>query len=264
MAHDPSRAVDALNELRPDLIVMDLYLPDCTGIELAAVIRQQETHVGIPILFVSVEKDISKQLRAIQQGGDNFLTKPIAPEHLVSIVTSHAQRSRVLRRFMIRDALTGALNHTAMKEHLYGEFGRARRSGGRFAYAMIDLDRFKSINDTYGHPAGDIVIKSIARLLRQRLRKSDVIGRYGGDEFGLILLDTSEEPARHMLDEIRRAFSQLRHYSSGNYFTTTLSCGVASYPRHNDPVTLHEAADQALYRAKAEGGNRVKVSSQNL
>src|SRR6185503_1923102 len=133
---------------------------------------------------------------------DDFLTKPIGEDRLVASLTARAQRARVLRSFMVRDSLTGVLNHSRLKAQLQIEVARSRRQGRRLAYAMIDIDHFKEVNDRHGHPAGDRVILSLSRLLQNRLRKTDIIGRYGGDEFAVILPDADGPTAVKVLAEI--------------------------------------------------------------
>lgn len=258
---DPLHVMQPLVECTPDLILMDLYMPTCSGLEVAAVIRQQEAFVSIPIVFLSAETNVDKQLSAMQLGGDDFLTKPIQPDHLISAVTSRVQRSRTLRSFMVRDSLTGLLNHTRIKEQLSLEVARARRQQSQLTLAMIDIDHFKKVNDTYGHPAGDRVIKSLARLLQQRLRKTDAIGRYGGEEFVVILPDTPSRSAMPVLDEIRASFAGLQHQVEGGTLSVTISCGSASYPGHSDVTSLIQCADEALYAAKRGGRNQVVMSN---
>jgi PleD family two-component response regulator len=166
----PLQVMNSLIEFMPDLILMDMYMPDCSGLELAAVIRQLEAYVSIPIVFLSMENDLDRQLEAIQIGGDQFLTKPIQPAQLVTAITSRVKRSQILRSLMVRDSLTGLLKHTVLKERLQVELARARRQSTHLSFAMIDIDHFKSINDTYGHITGDRVIKSLRcdRALRRR------------------------------------------------------------------------------------------------
>ncbi|MDP2168727.1 MAG: diguanylate cyclase [Thermodesulfovibrionales bacterium] len=259
---DPFGVMAHLIEFNPDLILMDMYMPGCDGFELSKVIRQIESFVSIPIVFLSSETDIEKQLTAMSMGGDDFLTKPIEPEHLVSSVRSRAERMRIIRSFMDRDSLTGLLNHTKTKEHLDIMTERASRQNVPLAFAMIDIDRFKSVNDTYGHPTGDRVISSISRLLQQRLRKTDVIGRYGGEEFAVIFADTDIQHARRILDEIRESFAKVRHHSDKGEFSVTFSCGIASFPHFGNAKAVTIAADNALYEAKRSGRNKVVSASE--
>jgi len=257
---DPRQISGPLVEFRPDLILMDIYMPGCNGLELAAVIRQQEAFVGIPIVFLSSETDIGRQLGALRLGGDDFLTKPIAEDRLVASLTARAQRARVLRSFMVRDSLTGVLNHSRTKAQLQIEVARSRRQGRRLAYAMIDIDHFKEVNDRHGHPTGDRVILSLSRLLQNRLRKTDIIGRYGGDEFAVILPDADGPTALKVLAEICDGFSHIRHASERGEFGATFSGGVAILTEAGDAGRLNEAADRALYEAKNQGRNRVVLA----
>lgn len=255
--NDPMAAMQPLFEFEPDLILIDMYMPSCDGMELAKVIRQLDSFMSIPIVFLSAEKDMDKQLAAMDLGGDDFLTKPIQPQHLVSSVSSRIRRSMLLRSFMVRDSLTGLLNHTAIKDHLDREVARAKRQGSRCCFAMIDIDLFKHVNDTYGHPAGDRVIKSLARLLKQRLREVDVIGRYGGEEFAVVLVDVEGETAVKVLNAIREDFSKLRHLANNQEFSVTFSVGLADVIHFTNGTQMIDAADQALYQAKHQGRNQV-------
>jgi diguanylate cyclase (GGDEF)-like protein len=270
---DPMQTLTALLESKPDLILMDMHMPGCTGLELAGVIRQQEAYVSVPIVYLSAETDVDKQLAAMRLGGDSFLTKPIRPEHLISAVRGRVERLRVLRSFMVRDSLTGLLNHTVIKEQLTLEVARSMRAAREdqkldMCFALVDIDHFKLVNDTYGHPTGDRVIKSISRLLQQRLRKSDMVGRYGGEEFAIILPNTREAEAVKLLDELRNGFSQVRHQGPEGHsvreFYVTFSAGVAQLSSQLAGAgQLSIATDRALYEAKALGRNCVAVASTN-
>ena len=254
---DPMQVMAPLVDFRPDLILMDVYMPGCNGSEIAAVIRQQEAYVGIPIMFLSSESDTVKQLEAMRLGGDEFVQKPVQPRYLVSSVLTRATRARVLQNLMVRDSLTGLLNHTKTKEQLGIEIERMRRLGHNISLAMIDIDHFKKVNDTYGHATGDRVLRSLSRLLSQRMRQTDVVGRYGGEEFAVIMVGAGAEDAQRAIDKVRESWAQLPHFSNGREFYSTFSAGVASAPPHTKAATLSEAADAALYQAKDAGRDRV-------
>ncbi len=260
MVTDPMTVMGPLEQFRPDLILMDLYMPGCSGFDLAKVIRQQDAFVSVPIVFLSGETDLNRQLAAMSLGGDDFLTKPIQPQHLVLSVTARARRAEALRSMMVRDGLTGLYNQTRTWEALELEVERASRNGTSVAFAMVDMDKFKMVNDTYGHPTGDRVIKSLARLLKTRLRKSDIVGRFGGEEFAVILPDTDLEVAERLLNELRESFGKVEHRHEETVFCKTFSCGVAIYPDFQDAMALNNAADEALYDAKKGGRNRVVVA----
>lgn len=258
---DPTNILSTMADFQPELILMDLYLPGCTGIELAAVIRQEVMYVSTPIIFLSVETDIEKHLEAMRVGGDDFLLKPITPSHLLATVEARARRARAITAVMIRDSLTGLLNHTAIEEQLERELSLHQRHQGVISYAMIDLDHFKQVNDRYGHAMGDRVLRSLSRLLRQRLRQTDLIGRYGGEEFVVVLLGTDAKTAAKMLNDLRQAFSSLVFEAAGQRFSVTFSAGVSSSPPLKDAVSVQNQADQALYQAKAAGRNQVIVAN---
>ena len=264
---DPMHVMQPLVDFRPDLILMDIYMPNYGGKELAKAIRQQDAYVSIPIVFLSNETNIESQLEAMHFGVDDFLAKPIEAEHLVSSIEHRVERARILRSFMDRDSLTGLLNHTKIKEQLDIEASRAKREDSKLSCAMIDIDYFKSVNDTYGHSTGDRILKNLSRLLRQRFRKTDSIGRYGGEEFAVLLPDTDGPTATKIIDEIRAAFAQIRHQFDDAEFYVTFSCGVSSLPPYEDANQLTEdanqlteEADKALYEAKSAGRNRVVLA----
>lgn len=264
VVHRPLEVMSHMVDFRPDIVLMDVYMPDCSGVELASVIRQQEAYVSIPIVFLSVESDVLKQLEAMRQGGDDFLMKPVQPRQLVTAVATRATRARVLQHLMHRDSLTGLLNHTKTKEQLEIELDRARRVGHPLALAMLDIDHFKLVNDTHGHATGDRVLRSLSRLLLQKLRQTDVIGRYGGEEFCIIMSGTDKNSAARVMEKVRHSFACLKHWNEGQEFKVTFSVGIATAPPHTVGSRLSEAADQALYQAKRSGRNKVVVADDSL
>jgi diguanylate cyclase (GGDEF)-like protein len=256
---DPMQILIALDDFSPEIIIMDMYMPGCTGMELARVIRQQDRFHSVPILYLSAEDDVNKQLHAMSLGGDDFLTKPINPRHLVATIHNRGRRARSLIALMIRDSLTGLYNHTHTLHLLDLELTKAKQKQTIMSFAMLDIDFFKKINDNYGHPIGDRVLKSLSLFLKQRLRKSDHIGRYGGEEFAIVLPNTSESDAKRILNEIREKFSELHQPAGDAEFQVTFSCGVASSRYITDPSqSLSEMADKALYEAKHAGRNKVR------
>lgn len=258
LAH-PEDILTTLADVRPELILMDVYMPRCSGLELARLIRQQDAWLSIPIVFLSSETDTEKQFSAMRIGGDDFLTKPIDDRHLVASVSIRAERARTLNMLMVQDSLTGLLKHTKIKEKLAADASRASRAGEPLAFGMIDIDHFKAVNDRYGHLSGDRVIKSLARLLRQRLRQSDGIGRYGGEEFAVVLPGCSLASAKQVLNQIREGFAKLRFRHGDEEFSVTLSAGIASVEQFRDAEGINRAADEALYEAKRAGRNRVML-----
>ncbi|HTT37063.1 MAG TPA: response regulator [Burkholderiales bacterium] len=253
---DPRRLLEQLEEFHPEFVLMDMYLPQCSGDDLARVIRQMDAFVSLPIVFLSVETDFDRQLSAMELGGDEFLTKPILPAQLVSVVASRVKRYRTLRALMIQDSLTGLANHSRLHQLLETEVARALRQNRPLSLAMIDVDHFKQVNDRHGHPTGDRILQELARFLRQRLRQADVVARYGGEEFAVVMSNTEGANALMVMDRLRNQFATLTHESDkGESFPVTFSAGVAELSGLATARELVLAADRALYQAKDRGRN---------
>ncbi|MCH8551357.1 MAG: diguanylate cyclase [Natronospirillum sp.] len=262
--NEPMALLQTIDDFQPDLILMDMYMPRCTGVELATVMRQQPQYDRLPIVFLSAEEDMAKQMAALAEGGDDFLTKPVHPSVLTATVQHRCKRNRAMRFWMERDALTGLFDHTHLFQRLQQEVVRAERQDQPLTFIMIDLDRFKSVNDTWGHGAGDRILKNLSLLLRQRLRKTDIIGRYGGEEFAIIMPDTTVEAASQVIQELLDAFSDVRHAVENDdirqFITCTFSAGLAQLQTEESLTDLSGRADQALYQAKADGRARLSLA----
>lgn len=251
--------LEVVGEFKPDLVLMDMYMPRCSGRDMAKLIRQVPDYVGLPIVFLSSETDRKKQFSAMRVGAEGFLTKPIEPDYLVTSVALRAERMRALRSLMMRDSLTGLFNHTAITQFIDSAIVAARRQNQMVCFAMIDVDRFKSVNDTYGHPIGDQVLLALSRVLQQSLRQTDLVGRYGGEEFAVILHDVTLEKAEQIMQHLREDFSKVIFNAGDVNFSCTFSCGLAAFPQFKTVETLREAADKAMYQAKHSGRNRVLI-----
>lgn len=227
---------------------------------MAQIIRFNDAWLRVPIIYLSAETDISQQMKALLKAGDDFVTKPISDNALVATVLARAQRARLLSNALARDSLTGLLKHADIKEQVAVEVERAKRSDKPTCVVMLDLDHFKNVNDQYGHAVGDNVIRALANLLRQRLRRGDSLGRYGGEEFTAVLPDCNLQQASEILDAIRLRFAELQfNTKDSGSFSVTFSAGIAQSQPQLKASELIELADQALYRAKAAGRNRVQV-----
>lgn len=258
---EPTRLLDALAEHQPEIVLLDLYMPGCSGLEALQVIRQDPQYVSLPVVFLSTESALTQQHNAMKIGAEDYLTKPISDTNLIMAVTVRADRFRALSMLIRQDSLTGLLNHIAFKLRLEGEIDRSRRERQPISLAMLDIDHFKKINDTYGHPMGDRVIQGLAQLMRKRLRKFDILGRYGGEEFAVAMPNTQPALAIDIMNELRESFGKLRFESSQGEFTCTFSCGVVTALPPDNAASLVTAADDALYQAKRAGRNRVEARS---
>lgn len=256
----PSQLLDTLSGFDPDLIVMDMYMPECTGLELAQIVRQFPGYTTAPILFLSTESRLDLQLKARHLGADDFLAKPLQPGQLISAVTSRAKRYRDLKKLTDRDSLTGLLNHSNILRNLEREMNLATRTGHHVSFAMVDIDHFKSVNDTYGHVTGDQVIVRITHLIRNRLRRVDYVGRYSGEEFAIVMPNTDVTKAKEVVDALREAARELVFETENGSFNVTFSSGIAAYPTYSSVLELTQAADEALYKAKRGGRNQVVIA----
>ena len=257
----PALVMESLVESHADLILMNLYFPDVLGMELAGILRQQKVFQSIPILFYSSDNRMDRQMAAMRKGGDGYLPLPIDPEHLVSSVTYRVGRARIIRSLIVTDSLTGLINFSRLSEMLKRELNRAIRENKELAFALFDLDGFKKVNDTYGHHAGDRVLKSLSRLLKQRLSSVDLVGRFGGATFGAIIRSMDAVTAARVINEIRLDFSMVRHNSDKGKFFASFSCGISMIPprysRQTDNRLMVEKAERALDEAARRGKNKV-------
>lgn len=257
---DPTTVFEALDRIAFDLVLMDLSMPQIGGIELARMIRQSRRHLSVPIVFLSGEDDAETQMAARRFGGDDFISKRTDRNLLVRLVELRVERARVLRSLIERDGLTGLIDHSRFLERVGQELERGRRTGSNCTLAMVDIDNFKTVNDTWGHQAGDHVLRRLSSALTAWLRRTDVVGRYGGEEFGVLMLDTTPDQAVPVLDSFRQHFSRLDMVARDGAFRVTFSAGIAGSTRASETASLVAAADAALYRAKAEGRDRLVVA----
>ncbi|MEI7611574.1 MAG: diguanylate cyclase [Betaproteobacteria bacterium] len=261
---DPGNLLLELESYHPDLVLMDMYMPRFNGIEATRVLRQMSAYTSLPIVYLSGESDVGMQVEALRLGGDQFLIKPFNPVLLAAVVKTKIERFRETQRSTRIDGLTGLLNHTAAKAQLH-TMAENKSAPKSLTVIMIDIDHFKSINDTYGHPVGDQVIRNLSWLLKGRLRSSDMIGRYGGEEFLIAMPDVEPGKAAAVIDSIRHDFASLPHAHSQGVFYASFSAGVASYPAFCSAEDLTEAADNALLEAKRNGRNRLeKAGTQTI
>ncbi|MFP2769222.1 diguanylate cyclase [Oceanisphaera sp. KMM 10153] len=256
MSH-PKGLLDTLAEFRPDIVLMDIHMPPFSGVTLSRMIRFEPEWLSLPIIYLSSEQDRDQQLRALAQGADEFITKPISDRLLIRTVRILCYRARQLSKLVSCDGLTGLLNHSHIKQALSHEHARVQRLGHSTTVAMLDLDHFKSVNDTHGHTVGDRVIKALANLLQKRLRNTDHLGRYGGEEFVVILPECDLPQANVMFEEICHQFAELSFNSSEGEFRVTVSVGLANLNQFIQAEQVLNAADEALYDRKQRGRNGV-------
>jgi diguanylate cyclase (GGDEF)-like protein len=262
-------ALDSVQEHTPDLVLLDIMLPDIDGFEVSRRIKGDDSLPFIPIILVTARDSTEDKVMGFEAGADDYLTKPINFSELEARVRSMLrikklqdeleEKNRELQRLSVSDGLTGLYNHRHIHGLLRDEFERSGRTGASLTVAMFDLDLFKSINDSWGHPAGDRVLVQLAGILRVSARDVDRLGRYGGEEFIAILPSTDAVGGSVFVERVRQAVENHKFdIGSDESIRMTISAGVATYPHQSigDAEALIHEADRALYAAKAAGRNR--------
>jgi two-component system cell cycle response regulator len=267
---DAGSGAEALEKLRedpPDLVVLGRSLPDMDGLDLLPQLKGTHDQFT-PVLIASHRSATAERVLGLQRGADDYLPLPCDPDELLARVRALLRVKemhdrvlsiqRELERLVVSDPLTGLYNRRYLIERLGQEMNRVDRYGGKLAFAMIDLDGFKPVNDKYGHVFGDRLLRAVASEISRSLRTPDVAARYGGDEFAVILPQTQPEGALRVCERIRKAVEQLALSSGDIPVSVTATLGVADYPAEGIATAeeLIQAADEALYGAKRGGKNR--------
>jgi len=256
-ALDPTTILPVLSETSPDLVILDVDMPQFDGIELCRVLRNDPRWAAVPVLFLSGKTDSDTVMRMFEAGADDYVPKPVQPAEMLARVRNRLERTRMLRLAADVDTLTGIATRRRGIEVLDRFFKLAQRQRQPISIAAIDLDRFKQVNDRYGHAMGDAVLRRAATVLAGCFRGEDVVARWGGEEF---LVGMYSMPCNAAVRRIEQALSKLREerYDGADDLTVTFSAGVAEFPRDGgDWTAIYAAADDALRRAKAAGRNRV-------
>jgi diguanylate cyclase (GGDEF)-like protein len=256
----PRQFDEALAAFRPELIVMDINLPEISGYELARYVRQGDQYATLPIVFLTAESQVQARIKTVKAGGDDFILKPAHPSLLIASVAARLERARFLRTLLSRDGLTRLLTHSSFMDQAQAIVAQKLRGAPAPASrVLVDVDHFKTVNDTYGHQAGDRVLVALSTLLRRHLRRTDLVGRYGGEEFGIVLDQIQEREAARLMLRLLYEFGNLEHRAPGGQaFRVSFSAGVATFdPRTMDLERWIHAADAALYAAKRAGRSRV-------
>ena len=275
-AGDGREALEKVQASPPDLVLLDVMMPHVDGMEVARRIKADKSLPFIPIIMQTALDSTEHKVEGLDAGADDYITKPINFAELEARVRSmlrvkqlqeEVQRQRdELQQLNDRllsisrtDGLTGLINRRHLEERLQEQFEHAKRLGEPFTVVMCDLDKFKSVNDTYGHQAGDAVLKQLAELLTHQAREIDHVGRYGGEEFMLVLPGTVLDAGVTFAERVRHAIAEHTFTFEGGAIHRTGSFGVSAWPhpRIHGCDALVKAADDALYVAKETGRNKV-------
>jgi diguanylate cyclase (GGDEF)-like protein len=257
--------LEAARRAQPDLILLDVDPGDLHGFDACAELKQDPATVHIPVIFISGAEDAFDKVKAFEIGAVDYVVKPFDPAELKARVRAALKTKALMDMLTTQaqlDGLTGLHNRGYFDKRLAQELSAGRRYGRSVGLLLIDVDHFKSINDTLGHPAGDEVLKKLADVLRTVMRESDIACRYGGEEMAIILAESSPGEAYHaglrLLEEIRRSKPLLGML--GREVTVSIGVACATPEKKVTAEALVSEADRALYRAKAAGRNRVATS----
>jgi len=276
-AQDGEEALEKVQTELPDLVLLDVMMPKLNGFQVCEKLKNSSDTRFIPVIMVTALNELEDKIKGIEAGADDFICKPFNKLELLARVKSllrikhlHDQLEekvkelekahKKLRQLAITDGLTGLYNFRYFKDQLAGELNRARRHKLNVSVIILDIDYFKHYNDTHGHPAGNVVLTTIADLLKKNIRNIDVAARYGGEEFSIILIESDRKAAGVVAYKIKKLvedypFQYQETQPNGNL---TISMGVATFPDDGfDSDELVKSADQRLYRAKQSGRNLV-------
>ena len=255
---DPLRFWETLERVAPELLILDVDMPVINGPELCRTVRNDPRWSGLAVMFATAHTDAATIEEVFDSGADDYIPKPIVGPELVNRVANRLERVRLYRAQAETDYLTGLANRAKSDEGLTQLAALADRYSEPLSVAMLDLDRFKLVNDRHGHAAGDSVLRRLSEHLRRDFRGNDVVGRWGGEEFIVGMYGMTRENGVARLADTLQQFAEEEFTSDRETFRVSFSAGVAEYPLDGrDLAAVTRAADDALYRAKAAGRARV-------
>ncbi len=254
-----------------DFVLCDLMMPNLDGFQFLAAVNRKEEFRHIPVVILSEREEIKSKVKGLENGARDYITKPFDAGELIarimvqlnikSLQDEMRKTNELLKELSITDHLTHLYNRRYMMDELAMEFHRSLRKKGDLCLLLIDVDHFKLVNDTYGHQNGDMILAAIAEALQVELRRYDLAARYGGEEFAMVLPDTSLQEGCAVAERLRRAVQGITFPAPMESLAVTVSQGIAALPapRITTVDAMIKAADDALYRAKQNGRNRVET-----
>ncbi len=267
-AASATEALRMLAEHDVSLVLCDIEMPDMDGYNFLRLKGSKPEFLGIPVIMVTVRDNMDAKIRGLSEGASDYLTKPFEDQELVARARVHLhnqtlqtelrRRNARLEQISRTDELTGLSNRRHFMEVIDAEFARCTRYQSPLSLVLLDLDHFKTINDTFGHVVGDGVLAGVGATLTDLLRKCDSAARYGGEEFALLLPETVASGAMVVAERCRQVIEETDFEGVAPNFRVTASFGVAAYPEHvvGRVEDLIRKADQALYLAKGRGRNQ--------
>ena len=275
---EATTAQEALTRLKEspwDLAILDRRLPDEDGVSVCAKLKSDPDFRARYVIILTAETQQQDKIEGLELGADDYVTKPFQPAELMARIRAGKRiidlqkeliaSNKRLELLAITDGLTQLYNHRYFQDEFGRKFEEATRYERPLSLALLDIDFFKKINDTYGHAAGDQVLRTVAKIFSTSIRAADFAARYGGEEFAIMMPETSLEDAIQFAEKIRTAVESQTTQTDAGEVPTTLSIGVSSMPhtRIRSPREMIELADRALYRAKRSGRNQVQAERRH-
>ncbi len=270
-ANNGSDGIALAKSFKPHVILLDVMMPEIDGYEVCRCLKAVAETKDIPIIILTSRAEIIDKVKGLELGAADYVQKPFDHEELQARVATQVkmkilwdelqEKNKLLEELVKKDGLTNLYNHRYFHDRMVEEFNRCKRYGLSVSCVLMDIDFFKKINDTYGHQAGDEILRKLAEIILASIRDVDIAARYGGEEFALILPHTSIENAVKFSERLRSSVAETDFQFDGNSIKVTVSLGVAAFPV-NDPKThtdIIRFADEALYTAKTSGRNRVEM-----
>jgi two-component system, cell cycle response regulator len=262
---EPEKAVSQYYDMQPDCLVIDGDFQSKNGFQLLSDIQHHNGKKFIPKVITSVQNDRDTRIHAYEMGADDFIEKPIDIEEFIVRINRQLQRKQIFDQSVLIDELTQVYNRRFLFDLLERNSKDFERTGIPFSISILDLDFFKKVNDSYGHLIGDVVLETFAHYLKENIRGSDTVFRYGGEEFVILFPRTNDEEAKEVVNRILDGFSQLAFTEHGHTFHISFSAGVymAATPGEGS-LDILKKADQALYEAKDNGRGRVESANTSV
>jgi diguanylate cyclase (GGDEF)-like protein len=280
------RALATIDKEPPDLILLDIMMPEMDGFEVCNRLKASPRTRDIPVIFLSALNEVFDKVRAFTCGGVDYISKPFQAEEVLARVNTHltirtqqlalagqneelrkmneviSRQARQLELIATRDALTDIPNRRHFLERLAEEERRFARNSCTFALILLDIDHFKTVNDTHGHACGDLVLQNVARTLERFRRTQDVVARWGGEEFICLLPETGRDGALHVAEKLRHEVENLEHLYGDRRVQVSITLGVSLFDGSVSSQESINRADNALYEGKRRGRNRVVVAGE--
>jgi len=270
-------ALEFISAKKPDMVLLDVMMPDMDGYEVCRQLKKDPATENIPVIFITAKTEAEDAVMGFEAGGVDYISKPFHEQELLMRIRTHLdlklsrdmledknkelqQAYETIEKLALTDSLTGLANRRSIMNLMLIEVSRCDRNGGYFSLIMCDIDFFKKVNDTYGHDAGDYVLKTVSEMMRTNLRQQDVISRWGGEEFLIMLPQTDLDKAVAVAEKLREAVKTAVMSFAGEHFSITMTFGVSRFDKGSGIEHSIKKADDALYTGKQTGRNKVVMA----